>query len=91
MGYRWSVFGSVRAQTGIDSSESYTGLMDWGLLLLLALMCVLGTIGILALSAAFRANRWAERQRGWRERIGSGLLGVLLIVIVAIILIATTQ
>ena len=65
--------------------------MDWGLLLLLALMCVLGTIGILALSAAFRANRWGERQRGWRERIGSGLLGVLLIVIVAIILIATTQ
>ncbi len=66
--------------------------MDWGLWLSLALIWVLSSSSLFALSAAFRKNRWGERRRGRRERMGWGLLGLLLIaIIVAITLIVTTQ
>jgi len=56
--------------------------MDRESLQLFALIWVLGTIVLLALSYTFRRNRWGERQRGLTERIGCGIVGLIILVIV---------
>ncbi len=56
--------------------------MDWGFLLLLALIWALGIILFQALSFTFRKNRWGERQRDLTERIGCGIFGLLIILFI---------
>jgi len=66
--------------------------MDLESLLLSAATGVLAFVAIFSFSAALRKNRFGERHRGRAERIGCGLLGLLMIlIIVEIVLIARAQ